>query len=581
GVGGMGVVCEAVHLDLGKRVALKLIDKSMKESEMIVARFRREAWAASQIESEHIVDVFDVGADARVGLYMVMEHLSGEDMETRIQRERMDVRTAVMISHQIARGLLKAHAAGVVHRDLKPANVFLTTRDNGQLFVKILDFGVSKLLGDEGYGPKITGTGAPVGTPLYMSPEQAEGLEDCDGRADIWSLGAVMYEALSGKSAFPDRGSYHGTIVGILTTKPEPLSKAAPWVPTAVAKLVDDMLVHDRDARVPDAQTVTRRLIEAYPTVLPDGTGRHTAVIVSASADETGDTEVFNSASMPAALRKVPSSKPRVDESDSARTMPRDDEDSKLTLPRTSDTPPPHDAAKTDPGVDVHFTDPGVADLRASASPSGPPLPSDRGGAVSGPPYPGDRAGYISAPPVTADPRPSGPQHISGYPISSASGVAMPLTPPPDIAPPSAVPDTVRDLRLAKQAALRRTLTGVVLLLVVIGIAAGSYFAGQRQSTSKATAPPPSATSLDGVAPKVSAAPTPTAAPAPTAAPTDSAAPASPEGAPEAPAATATATAKPPTTRKHAPSPKANAAPAAPAGASDTPAETPAPTDEP
>ena len=80
GVGGMGVVCEAVHLDLGKRVALKLIDKSMKESEMIVARFRREAWAASQIESEHIVDVFDVGADARVGLYMVMEHLSGEDM---------------------------------------------------------------------------------------------------------------------------------------------------------------------------------------------------------------------------------------------------------------------------------------------------------------------------------------------------------------------------------------------------------------------------------------------------------------------------------------------------------------------
>ena len=106
GAGGMGVVCEALHLDLGKRVALKLIDKSMKESDAIIARFRREAKAAGRIDSDHIVDVFDVNADARVGLYMVMEHLSGEDLQAKLERDKkVDTKTAVMIAHQIARVL--------------------------------------------------------------------------------------------------------------------------------------------------------------------------------------------------------------------------------------------------------------------------------------------------------------------------------------------------------------------------------------------------------------------------------------------------------------------------------------------
>ena len=223
----MGVVCEAVHLDLGKRVAVKLIDKSMKESELIVARFRREARAAGQINSEHIVDVFDVGADGRVGLYMVMEHLAGEDLQARLDRDkRLDVKTGVMIAHQIARGLVKAHEAGVIHRDLKPANVYLTKRDSGQMLVKLLDFGVSKLLAEAPGSARITGSGTPIGTPLYMSPEQAEGKDDVDGRADVWSLGAVMYEALAGTPPFADRGSYHGTIVGILTSRPKLLHDA-------------------------------------------------------------------------------------------------------------------------------------------------------------------------------------------------------------------------------------------------------------------------------------------------------------------------------------------------------------------
>ncbi|MBX3229179.1 MAG: serine/threonine protein kinase [Labilithrix sp.] len=304
GAGGMGVVCEAVHNDLGKRVALKLIDKSMKESELIVARFRREARAAGQIDSEHIVDVFDVGADPRVGLYMVMEYLTGEDLQERLERDgKIDTRTAVMIGQQVARGLAKAHAAGVVHRDLKPANVYLTQRDNGQLLVKLLDFGVSKLV-DVPNDARITGQGTPIGTPLYMSPEQAEGRDDVDGRADIWSLGTVLYEALSGRSAFADRGSYHNTLMGILTSKPAPLHEVAPWVPASLADVVHAMLVHDRDARLPDADTVTQRLHDVFPTVMPDGTGKHSAVIVpkaESPVDATGDTEVFTSAAIPSA----------------------------------------------------------------------------------------------------------------------------------------------------------------------------------------------------------------------------------------------------------------------------------------
>lgn len=307
GVGGMGVVCEARHVELGKRVALKLIDKSMKESATIAERFRREARAAGRIDSDHIVEVFDVGFDTSIGLFIVMEHLEGDDLATRLEQGPMGSDVVALVAHQIARGLAKAHAAGVVHRDLKPANVFLARRENGQVAVKILDFGVSRLLHDDRgrAAARITGAGMPIGTPLYMAPEQAEGLPDIDGRADIWSFGAVLYEALSGNPPFPDCGSYQSTIVHMLATTAKPLASVAPHVPPALAALVDSMLVHDRDKRVPDAAAVTAALLRACPSVSPDGHGRGLAVIVPSSpdaVDETGDTEVFDRDAMAMAL---------------------------------------------------------------------------------------------------------------------------------------------------------------------------------------------------------------------------------------------------------------------------------------
>jgi eukaryotic-like serine/threonine-protein kinase len=482
GVGGMGVVCEAIHLDLGKRVAVKLIDKSMKESELIVARFRREARAAGQINSEHIVDVFDVGADARVGLYMVMEHLTGEDLQSRLERDkRVDVKTAVMLAHQIARGLVKAHEAGVIHRDLKPANVYLTQRDNGQMLVKLLDFGVSKLLGEAPGTARITGSGTPIGTPLYMSPEQAEGKDDVDGRADIWSLGAVLYEALAGAPPFADRGSYHGTIVGILTSRPKLLHDAAPWVPVELAKVVDAMLVHDRDARIPNAEAVTQRLLDAFPTVLPDGTGKHTAVIVpqaAAAVDATGDTEVFTASAFAAARARAsaPGSDPHVG---AGTSTPRSQQDSTRTIPDSADAN--RTAAATPVDLPEHRVS---APITGGSGPKTAPLPPMT---------------HSSSPRVT--------------PSSSAGGVALPATPPEiDPLPLSEVaPPTVRDEQLAVRADRRRRMMLASIVLAVIGIAVGAFLAGRRVQP----APPPASATYTMDAPPAITTSTATATAAP------------------------------------------------------------------
>lgn len=554
GVGGMGVVCEAMHLDLGKKVAIKLIDKSMKESELIVARFRREARAAGQIQSEHIVDVFDVGADARVGLYMVMEHLTGEDLQARLEREnRLDVKTTVMLAHQIARGLAKAHQAGVIHRDLKPANVYLTQRDNGQMLVKLLDFGVSKLLGDNPGSARITGSGAPIGTPLYMSPEQAEGKDDVDGRADIWSLGAVLYESLAGGPPFADRGSYHGTIVGILTTRARPLAEVAPWVPAALAAAIDAMLVHDPKARIQNAGAVTERLLEAFPAVLPDGTGRHTAVIIPqhlAAVDAIGDTEFFNSAAFREAQEKSQSVLRKERSSDAPSNKPssppRDPHDPRASAPGAETATPESqsDSAKTVPNM-------------SGSSPGAPNEGQAWGGRpaegalVSGIPFTNDARRTGAATPVegsldtpgagglrfgsdpdlgaSSDPDWTGPRAQRGpatqpllppTPSSSARGVALPATPPIiEPLPPSEIaPDTTRDTSLALRAERRRNVMFGLLGALVVSVAVGGYYAGKRASTNRPASETREPTSFASVGSVVKGGePTPSATQAPSA----------------------------------------------------------------
>jgi serine/threonine protein kinase len=270
GEGGMAIVYEGEHVAIGKRVAIKLVQSLFANDDEIVSRFEREARSASAVESEHIVHVFDVGADPELGLFLVMELLQGEDLARVLaRRRRLDPSFACGIVMQAALGLEKAHSAGIVHRDLKPANVFLVERDDGTTLVKLVDFGIAKVLReahDARFSRKgITRRGTAIGTPQYMSPEQAQGLETVDQRTDVYSLGAVLFEAIAGLPYLEERATYEQTILQLITTPAARLSSVVPGIPHALDDLVAGMLEHDLDRRVADMRTVRDRLSAIYP----------------------------------------------------------------------------------------------------------------------------------------------------------------------------------------------------------------------------------------------------------------------------------------------------------------------------
>jgi len=278
GSGGYGSVYECENVDLGKKVAIKLIDRRHKTSMEAIGRFRREARASAKIESPNIVQVFDVGEDEVFGLYMVMELLRGEDLRRKLDRAgHLEVDFAADVAHQIACGLAKAHAAGVVHRDLKPANIFLHQpsaeageADETRIVAKIVDFGVAKLLdgaaiGDSVVRQPLTSAGKTVGTPQYMAPEQVQGLP-YDHRGDLWALGALLYEMLTGAPAYALRPTFQETALAIVNDRPVPISTLAPGVPPALHAVVDRALSHDPDARFPDATAFADALMTAVPS---------------------------------------------------------------------------------------------------------------------------------------------------------------------------------------------------------------------------------------------------------------------------------------------------------------------------
>ena len=203
GSGGMGVVLSVKHLAMGHRLAIKVLrleDKS--EEQGAVARFVREARAAARIESDHVVRVTDVAALPDGTPYMVMEYLEGEDLRELLRRRRqLPIDEAVGYVLQACEGLAEAHAAGVIHRDLKPSNLFLALKPNRTTVLKVLDFGISKVVPRQGE-VAITTTSSLMGSPLYMAPEQMRSSKDVDVRADIWSLGVILYELLAGVAPF-------------------------------------------------------------------------------------------------------------------------------------------------------------------------------------------------------------------------------------------------------------------------------------------------------------------------------------------------------------------------------------------
>ncbi len=273
GAGGMGSVYEAVDAVTGARVAVKLITAEMAKNRTLMGRFEREARAAATIDTPHIVKVLDAGVDAESQLpFLVMELLEGEDVQQLIKRlGPLAPDVALRVVAQACLGLDRAHEARIVHRDIKPANFFLARASGGQRVVKLLDFGIAKIARDPsestGETAGLTRTGSMLGSPLYMSPEQARGHKDLDRRADLWSMGVVLYQALTARTPHQDTDALGELIIAICTEEPTPIQELSPWVPPAVAAVAHQAMRFAPDQRFQTAAD----MLDAIRPLLTDG----------------------------------------------------------------------------------------------------------------------------------------------------------------------------------------------------------------------------------------------------------------------------------------------------------------------
>ena len=284
GMGGMGVVVAATHVQLEQKVALKFLLADAAENEDVALRFTREAKAAAKIQSEHVGRVMDVGTTESGAHFMVMEYLEGRDVAAILAEDGpLPVERAADYVLQACEAIAEAHAAGIVHRDLKPANLFLARRNDGSSIIKVLDFGISKstvsrasLTGAT--DPALTNPSAVIGSPLYMSPEQLEAAPRVDGRADIWALGVILYEMVSCKTPFFAQ-SVPLIYSGILNNPPPPLADSVPAgtaVEPAFEAVVRRCLEKSPERRFTDVAELVTALVAFAPRQ-----GRETAAKVS------------------------------------------------------------------------------------------------------------------------------------------------------------------------------------------------------------------------------------------------------------------------------------------------------------
>jgi len=258
GEGGMGVVYEGRHETLDTQVAVKLLHPHFLRDAEVVRRFVREAKSAAKIRHPNVVRVFDLLATSDGGQAIVMDFLEGEPLSSIIRRGALPPARAAALLVPIMEALEVAHAQGIVHRDLKPDNVFVCSTPSGEVPV-LVDFGIAKLT--DGGGTHATRTGALIGTPAYMSPEQARGLTEVGPQTDVWAMGAVLYECLSGRTPLL-ANTAQGMLAAILTEDPPPLASVV-RVPVPLATVVDTALMRDVGRRYPDMRTFRHALAGA------------------------------------------------------------------------------------------------------------------------------------------------------------------------------------------------------------------------------------------------------------------------------------------------------------------------------
>jgi serine/threonine-protein kinase len=434
GEGGMGVVFEAEHLRLKQNVAIKYLRPDVLAMPDAVQRFDREARAICRMRGPHVAHVLDVDADALGRPYMVMELLRGRDLEAELQdRGALPIAEAVDWVLQACAAVAEAHAAGIVHRDLKPSNLFLA-EEAGVRVLKVLDFGISKLARDE---PAVTSTAITLGTPLYMSPEQVRSSRDVDGRADIWSLGVILYELVAGEPPF--LGTTTAAIAAIVAdATPRPRS-VRPDVPEGLERAIVTALAKRPDDRFPNAEALAAAIV---PFASAEGAAGPFSLRPSQQAFEVATTT----------MARVPSGPHASDASDLLR----------LPTSRTTRRAPKErslaDAFRTFAGtLAIGFGLAAGASLGAHRDPQPDPRPLPRvasQGTVSldstnaGPPRAphaiGDAVDTATAPgdvapaPQEESRAPAPPVRIPGLTIAARPHTVAPPGPPPSA--PSATP---------------------------------------------------------------------------------------------------------------------------------------------
>jgi serine/threonine protein kinase len=294
GEGGMGIVYLAEHPVIGRKVAMKAIHPELLRNPEVVSRFVTEAKSVNQIGNEHIVDIHDFGNTPDGEFYFVMEFLQGDALVDRLKRSApLDVGRALAIAAQVADALGASHQHGIIHRDLKPENIFLITKGHATDFVKVLDFGLAKLTqGDDKVSHK-TRTGSVMGTPYYMAPEQCEGKANIDHRADIYSLGVILFEMLTGKVPFGGEG--YGEIIVKHITAPVPSPRAInPLLPPSIESIILRALAKPREDRFQTMDEFGAALLdpEGYAASAPAIDQRTPNIVPTASMHGRGATPV-------------------------------------------------------------------------------------------------------------------------------------------------------------------------------------------------------------------------------------------------------------------------------------------------
>jgi serine/threonine protein kinase len=266
GTGGMASVWSATNVFTEREFAIKFMLPQVARTPEAARRFLLEAKVSARINHPNIIEVIDVGQAEDSSLFLVMELLTGSSLDVAVRRRTpsMPVSEFMRFMRDVAEALAAAHRSGVIHRDLKPTNIFLHTDRDGRYVPKILDFGVSKILEEEN-NTALTVVGTVLGSPLYMSPEQAMGAEGIDGRTDVFAFGAILFEALSGQRAF-DGPNFNALIVTIATSEPKRIDDVAPHLPEPLRSLVRQCLVTNKANRLESFD----RIVEQLDAMIPD-----------------------------------------------------------------------------------------------------------------------------------------------------------------------------------------------------------------------------------------------------------------------------------------------------------------------